>query len=341
MAFKIPHRLKLAQIPTPIQKLERLSKYLGGPTIYIKRDDLTGIALSGNKIRKLEFIIADAVKKKCDTLITTGGVGSNHARATAVAARQTGLLPFLVLRGDPGPTPDGNFLFDALLNAEIKLITREQYLNRDEIMSEVAEDLRKQDRKPYIIPEGGSNALGAWGYFTAAKEIGDQIKQGNLPEFDAIIVPVGSGGTQAGLLLGLSYYEIDIPVFGINVCDDASYFMEKIREILISFDKQYKFPKPLPKKNIQIIDGYVGEGYALSREDELEIIKLIARLEGIILDPVYTGKTMYGLVDQIKKGRFSKEKNVLFIHTGGIFGIFPKRQVFVGGPDVGEFYNGL
>jgi D-cysteine desulfhydrase len=306
----------------------------------MKRDDLTGIALSGNKIRKLEFVIAEALRQKCDTLITTGGLGSNHARATAVAARQLGLHPYLVLRGNPGPVPDGNFLFDALLNAEVKFISQEDYQRRDDIMSETAEDLKEQGRKPFIIPEGASNELGAWGYFKAAKEIQDQIKKNKLPEFDGIVAPVGSGGTQAGLLLGLSYYESHIPAYGVNVCDDEEYFIEKIKNILLSFNDHYQFPKTLPVESIQLIDGYVGKGYALSREEELEVIKLVARLEGIFLDPVYTGKAMYGLIDQIKKGRFSKDLNLLFIHTGGIFGLFPKRQIFVGGPDSGEFYQG-
>ncbi|HDL18688.1 MAG TPA: D-cysteine desulfhydrase family protein [Bacteroidetes bacterium] len=340
MTFTIPPRLHLACLPTPIQKLERLSQYLDGPTIYMKRDDLTGLGLSGNKIRKLEFVIQEALQQKCDTLITTGGLGSNHARATAVAARQLGLHPYLVLRGKPDPAPDGNFLLDALLNAEIKLISREEYRHRDEIMQEVAEQLKDQGKKSYIIPEGASNEIGAWGYFEAAGEIKEQIGKGGYRKFDAILLPVGSGGTQAGLLLGAEYYGLDIPVYGINVCDDEAYFVARINQIIDAFAERYAYPKELPKDKIQIIDGYVGEGYALSREEELEVIKLVAGLEGIFLDPVYTGKTMHGLIEQIKKGQFTKGMNLLFIHTGGIFGLFPKRQIFMGGPDSGEFYQG-
>lgn len=340
MAFKIPRKIKLAQLPTPIQKLSKLSQYLDGPTIYMKRDDLTGVGLSGNKIRKLEYVIAEAKKQKCDTLITTGGLGSNHARATAVAARQMGLHPYLVLRGKPGPAPDGNFLLDGLLNAQIKLISKEDYQHRDEIMSQVADELKKEGRKPYIIPEGASNEVGAWGYFSAVKEIQNQVSKSKLPPFDAIILATGSGGTQAGLILGSSYYEYDVPIFGVNVCDDEAYFVEKIKMISTKFINRYNFPKPFYENSIRIIDGYVGEGYALSREEELELIKLVARLEGIFIDPVYTGKAMHGLIDQIKKGKFTKDMNILFIHTGGIFGLFPKRHTFVGGPDATEFYEG-
>lgn len=327
--IEIPHRIPLARTPTPIQKLSRLSDYLKGPTIYIKRDDLTGVGLSGNKVRKLEYSIADAKHQQCDTLITTGGIGSNHCRATAVAARQLGLSPYLVLRGSPVEFPDGNLLLDSVLNSEFKFITPEQYEHRDEIMQEIANDLQKEGRRAYVIPEGASNEIGAWGYFTAAGEIHDQLLNQDLPEIDAIILAVGSGGTHAGLLLGLQYYQLDIPVYGINVCDDESYFLKRITEIMQAFNERYSYPLALPEE-INIIDGYVGEGYGLSRPEEIEVIRLVAKLEGIFLDSVYTGKTMFGLFDQIKKGRFHKEMNLLFIHTGGMFDLFTKKEMFAG-----------
>jgi D-cysteine desulfhydrase len=332
MTFKTPRRILLANLPTPIQRLDRLTHYLDSPTIYLKRDDLTGIELSGNKVRKLEFVVADALQNKCDTLITTGGLGSNHARATAVAARKLGLYPYLVLRGNPGSEPpDGNFLLDALLNAEIKLVSREEYQRRAEIMQEVCEMLEERGKKPYIIPEGAS--------FEAAKEIKAQLQQNKNLQIDAIIIPVGSGGTYAGLLLGLQYYDLDIPVYGFNVCDDEAYFRQKISSIMKNFKEKFHYPHELNNDAIHIIDGYVGEGYALSRPEELEVLKFVARLEGIFLDPVYTGKAMFGLIDQIKKGRFDKNLNLLFIHTGGIYGLFPKRGIFAGGEDSTEFYQ--
>lgn len=328
MQIENPYRVRLARTPTPIQKLSRLSKYLKGPSIYIKRDDLTGFGLSGNKVRKLEYSIGEAVQKKSDILITTGGTTSNHARATALAARQLGLKPYLVLRGNPEKIPDGNLLFDIILDAEIKFITPEQYLKRDEIMQELADDLRQKGHRPYVIPEGASNAIGCWGYFNAASEIRDQLLNENLPEMDAIVIAVGSGGTQAGLLLGLQYHQLDIPVYGINVCDDEKYFQQKISELLKSFGERFSYPLSLPE-DIMIIDGYVGKGYARSRPEEIDVIRLLAKLEGILLDPVYTGKAMFGLIDQIKTGKFRKETNILFIHTGGIFGLFPEREAFV------------
>ncbi|MEE9168392.1 MAG: D-cysteine desulfhydrase family protein [bacterium] len=335
MKIDIPHRLRLARTPTPIQKLTRLSEHFQGPTVYVKRDDLTGFGLSGNKVRKLEFSIADARQNGCDTLITTGGLGSNHARATAVAARQLGLEPFLVLRGEPGPVADGNYFLDTLLDAKVKFITEEEYEHNEEIMEEVSERLKSEGRKPYIIPEGASNEIGAWGYFAAADEIRGQLLEEDLPEFDGIVIAVGSGGTQAGLLLGLQYHQMDIPVFGINVCDDEDYFRVKITKILKSFGERYAYPLPLPVDDIRIIDGYVGAGYALSRPEEIEVIRLVARLEGILLDPVYTAKAMYGLLEESGKGRFHRNMNLLFIHTGGAFGLFPKRQVFAGESDTG------
>jgi D-cysteine desulfhydrase len=290
-------------------------------------------------VRKLEFVLADALRKGADTVITTGGIGSNHARATAVAARQLGLHPHLVLRGQPGPAPDGNLLLDALLNADITFISREEYERRDEIMSQMAEELRKKGYCPYIIPEGASNEIGVWGYVYAAREIIQQQEREHLPEFDAVVCATGSGGTQAGLLIGLRAYGRKWPVYGINVCDDARYFQKRIGELLEKFRERYHQPTYVTEDDIQLIDGYVGEGYSRSRPEELELIKLVARLEGIFLDPTYTGKAMYGLVDQIEKGRFKEKQNILFIHTGGIFSLFPKRATFMGGPDVGEFYD--
>lgn len=323
-----PHRLHLARTPTPIQKLSSLSAELSGPEIFVKRDDLTGLGLSGNKVRKLEYCIAEALEQECDSLITTGGIGSNHARATAVAARQLGLDPFLLLRGQREEVPDGNYFLDSILGATTTFITAEQYPHNEDIMADMAAELSKKGKRPYVIPEGASNEIGAWGYYTTAKEIHEQILQENLPDFDAIIVATGSGGTQAGLLLGLQYYQMDIPVYGINVCDDEEYFRLRISRIMELFADRYSYPLPVPFDQINMIDGYVGEGYALSRPDELDTIRLVARREGIFLDPVYTGKAMHGLIGEIGKERFRKGMNLLFIHTGGIFGLFPARGLF-------------
>jgi len=337
MELSFPKKLNLAQTPTPIQKLERLSESLGGPTLYIKRDDLTGSGLSGNKVRKLEFTLYEALQEGADTVITCGGIGSNHARATAVAARQLGLTPVLVLRGKPGDYPDGNLLLDSLLGAELKFISREDYSNsRDEIMRELADRLEAEGHHAYVIPEGASNAIGAWGYANAFGEVLQQIAERRL-EIDAIVFAVGSGGTQAGLLIGRSASGWDGEILGVNVCDDEAFFKQRIGHILDNFQQKYSTPLSVSENDIHLIDGYVGRGYALNRPEELQIIKEVAQLEGIFLDPTYTGKAMFGLMDQIKKGRFKKGQHVLFIHTGGIFGLFPKRQMFFGGPDAPEF----
>jgi len=337
MELSFPKKLNLARIPTSIQKLERLSEWLGGPTLYMKRDDLTGIGLSGNKVRKLEFTLYEALQEKADTVITCGGIGSNHARATAVAARQLGLTPVLVLRGQPGDYPDGNLLLDSLLGAELKFISREDYSNsRDEIMHELASRLEHHGRHAYVIPEGASSAVGAWGYANACREILQQMAEQNL-ELDAIVFAVGSGGTQAGLLIGKAAFGWEGEILGVNVCDDEAFFKKRIGHILDEFRQKYRTPLSISENDIHLIDGYVGRGYALSRSEELQVIKQIAQLEGIFLDPTYTGKAMFGLIDQIKKGRFKKGQSILFIHTGGIFGLFPKRQMFFGGPDAPEF----
>ena len=328
MSFKYPPRIHLANLPTPIEKLERLSQQWGGPEIYVKRDDLTGMALSGNKIRKLEFVIADARERGADLLITCGGIQSNHARATAVAATKLGMKSYLVLRGQEGTGIDGNLLLDFLVGAKVKYISPEDYSNRaDDIMEELADKLKKEGHHPYIIPEGASNELGAIGYAAAINEISRQLNDIEL-EIDYIICAVGSGGTHSGLLLGQKLYQKKFQIIGFNVCDDEAYFIEKINRISQKAIQRFGMTVDVKKQDIQIIDGYVGEGYALNRQDEIEFIKQIAREQGLMLDPVYTGKAFFGLKDQISKGRFKKGEKILFIHTGGLFGLFPKRKLF-------------
>lgn len=328
MNFKYPSRLKFAHLPTPIEKMGKYSQILDGPEIYLKRDDLTGITLTGNKVRKLEFVVAEAMKQGADVLITCGGIQSNHARATAVIATQLGIKSYLVLRGQQTTAIEGNLFLDYLMGADIKFITAEDYQNRvDEIMEEVAEDLRQKGYKPYIIPEGASNELGAVGYIAATEEIIAQLKAANL-EINTIICATGSGGTYAGLLMGKKIFEQNYEVVSINVCADEQYFINRIRGILEKAQHRFQLNLGLTKEDIQIIDGYVGKGYALSRPEEIDLIKKVAQIEGIVLDPVYTGKAMFGLTDQIKKGRFKKGEKILFLHSGGIFGLFAQRELF-------------
>ncbi|MBU3127938.1 D-cysteine desulfhydrase family protein [Clostridium sp. FP2] len=326
--IKIPEKIIFANLPTRIEKLERLSQKLGGPNIYIKRDDQTGTEVSGNKIRKLEFSVKEALNQGCDVLITCGGIQSNHCRATAAVASRLGMKSVLVLRGDSETELDGNLFIDKLLGAEIQFITPEQYKNsKAEIMEEIKAKLEKQGFKPYIIPEGASNGIGGFGYYNAMEEIICQEKEMGV-HFDKIVLAVGSGGTHSGLLLASKTLEYTGEIYGINVCDDAQHFKNEIYKILQESMKYIDVNLHISKDEIHIMDGYVGRGYALSRPEELSFVHDFAKLEGIILDPVYTGKAMYGLVEEIKKGSFENCENILFIHTGGAFGLFPQKHLF-------------
>ncbi len=324
----ISKKLKLGNFPTKIERLEKLSTMLK-ENIYIKRDDQTGSEVSGNKIRKLEFSINEAINNDCDTLITCGGIQSNHARATAAAGIKLGLKSVLVLRSDETPEMEGNYLIDKIMGADIRIISSEDYRERrQEIMENILKELEEKGRKGYIIPEGASNGIGTFGYINCFKEILDQEKELGIT-FDTIVTAVGSGGTFAGLYLGNKLTESNKKIVGINVCDSAEYFKDKVCSILEevkTYIPDRKFE--ITKDDMHIIDGYVGDGYALSRPEELEFICDFAEAEGIILDPVYTGKTMRGLYSELKKGTFKDSKNILFIHTGGIFGLFSKRNQF-------------
>ena len=311
--------ISLANLPTKIEKLEQLSKELNHD-IYIKRDDQTGLELSGNKIRKLEFAVKEALDKGCDYLITCGGIQSNHCRATAAVAAKLGLGAYLVLRGSEDNELEGNYFFDKLLGAKIRFVTAEEYSNsRMEIMEEIKNKLEKEGHKAYIIPEGASNGIGSLGYCKAMEEILRQEEELGV-KFDAIAVAVGSGGTYAGLYYANHMNKNDSVIYGINVCNDADYFKGRVLELLKEISTYTGEEIHVNKEDIDIVDGYVGKGYALSRQEEIDFIHKLAKQEGIILDPVYTGKAMYGLVEEIKKGRFNRHKNILFIHTGGIFG---------------------
>lgn len=330
MNFVYPKSIPLANLPTPIQKLARANQSFPGHNLYLKRDDWTGCSFSGNKIRKLEFEFAQALAQGAHIVITCGGVQSNHARATAVAAARLGLQSHLVLRGDPEPTPTGNFLIDRLAGSHFTFISADDYRHRvGEIMTEVAAQYRDSGQTAFIIPEGASDALGAMGYVRAAEEIGAQLKRSGL-KIDYIVSAVGSGGTLAGLLLGKKLFGLDAEIVGINVCDSAEFFNHKIRAILTAAETMFHLEGNFDASDIHIIDGYVGKGYGLSTPDELKFIQTFASSEGIILDPVYTGKAMYGLFQELEKGRFERNSNFLFLHTGGIYEIFAKAADFAG-----------
>jgi D-cysteine desulfhydrase len=322
LAFEFPPHISLARLPTPIEVLDHLSRRWGGPVLLVKRDDLTGTPLSGNKVRKLEFFARAALDTHCDTLITCGAIQSNHARATAITAAKLGLASHLVLRGEAVPC-EANLLLDKLVGARVEYVSRQRYFQVQSIMQEIADGLARQGRKAYVIPEGGSNALGCLGYMKAVQEIKHQLEALNR-QVDYIIAPVGSGGTLAGLLLGVKLFGLGSKVIGINVSSTAEHHRKRVRLIIEDAIQRFGLKLSISPEEIEIIDGYVGLGYAKSQLEEIEFIKLVAGAEGLILDPVYTGKAMYGLAGEINRGRFQPGQTLLFIHTGGIFGLFPR-----------------
>lgn len=328
----IPEKLSLADIPTPITKLERLSRELDC-NLYLKHDEMTGFEYSGNKIRKLEYALKQALDQGCDTLITTGGIQSNHCRATVAAGIKLGLKSVVLLRvRNKGELKmEGNYFLDKVMGADVRFCTAEEYSNsRDRIMESIARDLAGKGRKAYIIPEGASNGIGCFGYFNCMQEIIRQEEETGL-RFDTIAFATGSGGTAAGLNLYNILHKSGKRIVSYCVCDDAPYFSRRIAGLCNDCLRIMQIPDQVPvdEGQIEVHDKFVGIGYALSRKEELDFISRIARLEGIIFDPVYTGKALYGLTTEIARGQYKKSKNILFIHTGGLFGIFPKQDEFV------------
>lgn len=331
MKIEYPPRLGLSRVPTPLEPLRRLSEELD-VELYVKRDDLTGLALSGNKVRKLEFVLADALSQGADTVLTCGGAQSNHARATAVAAARLGIGCRLILRtphpANP-PAVEGNTLLDRLAGAEIVWVKPDEYARRDEIFEQEAHRLMKAGRRPYLIPEGASNALGAWGYIRAAEELAGDLSRlpGGLGRKTTVIHATGSGGTGAGLILGAKMLNLNVRIASINVCDDREHFVSVIGEICEDAIARHGLSIPFSReRDVDILDGYVGRGYALSQPQELCLIRDVARKEGIFLDPVYTGKAFYGMTQELKRHPGCFGERVVFLHTGGIFGLFPQAS---------------
>lgn len=326
--MNLPKKLTLANLPTKIEMLERVSKELGFVNIYLKRDDQTGTEVSGNKVRKLEYAVAEAIDGGCNAMITCGAVQSNHARATAAVAAKLGLECHLILRGSDEDVYEGNYFLDGLFGAKIDIVSNDDFNNIDLLLKNKQEELTRQGKKSYILPIGASNGIGGFGYNNALNEILIQEKEMNI-HFDAIVTTVGSAGTFAGLLYGNSLANNDAIVYGINISSDKSYFMDETKKIIAEMNAYTGQNLELSSDEISIIDGYAGKGYGLSTKEEIDFIKYIAGLEGVALDPVYTGKAFYGLYQEIKKGTFAHHKNILFIHTGGIFGWKSEQRTFI------------
>ena len=321
-----PEKLNLAQTPTPLYPLQRLSDQLGGPRIWIKRDDLTGAATSGNKIRKLEFLLAEALATGCDTIITSGGVQSNHCRAVAILGAQLGLKVHLLLRSDIEPRPVGNLLLDQLAGATISHYSVAQFRALESLFEQWQTHYAERGSKAYAIPTGGSNGTGMWGYISAAEELAADFQRNGIAP-SAIVHATGSGGTQAGLMLGCYLHQIDTRVKAYAVCDDSDYFSDKVRADLQQWQSQYSPETDISRLQADTCADYVGPAYGVADEEIFTTIKQVAALEGILLDPVYTGKAFHGMMEDIKRGRFSRaDGDIVFVHTGGLFGLFAQQQ---------------
>ena len=307
-------RIVLAHLPTPIEPLPRLTKLLEGPQLFIKRDDLTGLGLGGNKTRKLEYLAADALAQGCRTLITTGAVQSNHCRQVAAAAARLGLGCILILAGEDPGRRQGNLLLDELSGAKLVFVPKEE---RDQRLQQAFTHAEEDGMQPYLIPYGGSNPIGVQGYIQAMQELQDQ----NLQP-DWIVLASSSGGTQAGLILGAQQTSFSGRILGISVDKPADELTQTIMALANQTAAWMGMSTEITSRDVLVNDAYCRAGYGILQPAEVEAIRLFARTEGILLDPVYTGRAAAGLIDLIRKGFFSHDETVLFWHTGGIPALF-------------------
>jgi len=314
-------RLTLAQLPTPLEALETLSKALGGPHVLIKRDDQTGLAMGGNKTRKLEFLLGDARSLGTDTIITAGAAQSNHCRQTVAAARRAGLDCHLVLGGEAGQAPQGNLLLDELMGATIHWTGMER---RGERMAELEEELRSQGRRPYTIPYGGSNPIGAVGYAVAVAELLEQLDARKL-SLDRIVIASSSGGTHAGIAVGARAAGLSVPLLGISIDKgerDPIPFEQQLAALANATAGRLGSPGDFRPEDFALRYEFLGGGYGVVGALEREAIRLLARTEAVLLDPVYTGRAMGALLALIASGEIDRGETVLFWHTGGAPALF-------------------
>ncbi|MGI6626832.1 MAG: D-cysteine desulfhydrase family protein [Bacillota bacterium] len=348
-------RVTLSNVPTPFEEAPRFAEALGGPRVFLKRDDVTALALGGNKARKLEFLLGDALQKKCDTVITTGGPQSNHARMTAAAARRAGLHPVLVLDGEDPGVRQGNLLLDHILGAEL-IFSGER--PAEDVMSEVGEGMRKEGKRPYLVPLGGSSSIGTLGYIGCASEIVKDCARLKIRP-KAVYLATGSSGTLAGLVLGKLLNGASFLVQGVAVSPDAVRKEARAEELVLNalglirdklegLDVQERLTWPASglekirervsmlfnenteaiRKNISVTEDFVGPGYGIPTREGLEAIFSLARTEGVITDPVYSGKALACLMAHIRQGLYSKDDVVVFLHTGGAPADFAYSDIF-------------
>jgi L-cysteate sulfo-lyase len=325
-------RVFLAHLPTPLERLDRLSAELGGPEIWIKRDDCTGLSTGGNKTRKLEFLMAEAQAMGADMVITQGATQSNHARQTAAFAAKLGMACHLLLEdrtgsNNPNYNHNGNVLLDHLHGATTE--KRAGGLDMQAEMDAVADRMRAEGRKVYVIPGGGSNATGALGYVNCAFELVSQANDRGLV-IDRLVTATGSAGTHAGLIVGLKAINAGIPLLGIGVRAPKAKQEENVYNLALKTAAKLGCPDVVRREDVIADSDYVGAGYGIPRADTLEAIRMFAELEGILLDPVYSGKGAAGLIDYCRKGRLRKGERVVFLHTGGSAALFGYDAVLSG-----------
>jgi D-cysteine desulfhydrase len=320
-AAPIP-RVELAHAPTPLLKLERLSTELG-VELWVKRDDLTGLLETGNKIRKLEYLIGEALAQRADTLITCGTLQSNCCRAVSAVAARLGLKAMLALKGVPPPEYDGNLLLDRLLGAEVRYCTDEEWEKVDQVMQEMAGHARAAGRTPYVIPESGATVVGALGYFSCGQEIAQQVRHG-APEFDTIAITAFSGGSQAGLLMAKQLTGLQAEIVSVPIAWEAERVRSYVTDVIEQARRRWSLAVQVPDE-IRLLDGYQGAGRAEVAPEDLAMVLRVARREGVVLDPVYTAKAFGGLLDHIRRQPGSLGRRICFIHTGGVFSIYPFR----------------
>ena len=330
MPFSRFPRMRFAHLPTPLEQLDRFSEMLGGPRILIKRDDCTGLAFGGNKARKLEFLIADAVENGADTVITAGGLQSNHVRQTAAAANKAGLACHLVLQRyvdwkDRAYLESGNLLLDSMLGATVHFCAPDA--SRDDEMRRLGQSLSADGASPYIIPGGGANRIGGLGYAYAAGELLVQAKE-MLIDIGYVVLPSSSGSSQGGLIAGFKLQSSDVQVLGIDVDVPGLGVAQQVAAIARGTCELLGLDGEGAAELVHVVDGYGGDGYGYPTDKMIEACQLMATLEGVVLDPVYSGKAMAGLIDMIRRGELRSDRAVVFIHTGGLPGVFAYPSLF-------------
>lgn len=315
----IPNKIQLAQIPTPLEEIK-----FEGKSFFLKRDDLTGTELSGNKVRKLEYLMADAKKQKATIIFTSGGDQSNHARATVIAAKKIGLKTKLFLWGDKNQKPNGNLFLDKMYGADIQFFNEKEYNNVNEIMFEQRMDLLKKKKNAYVFPGGGSTTLGIWGYVNFIEELKKQV---DLRKIDSIVAACGSGGTAAGMLVGAALNKLNIKIVAVHVLMTKKEMEKHILQLAEGCVLDYKLNCKINPDNLVVVDGYSKEGYKKISQPKVKLIRKFSEETGILFDPAYTGKAFKFYYEKfIKTG---KGKKNIFVHTGGLFGAFARTDDYL------------